>query len=156
VRDRKGPPRLLASDGPKVELALIRRPASDKEHRIGSLFVNPGGPGGSGVDFIRTAPPFALAAFGRLYDMVGFDPRGVGASRPAIRGCQPRLGDRFMTPETLDTRLLLRNAREQLPECQARSGGILPYLTTGNVARDLDRLRAAVGDKEAQLHWPLL
>ena len=75
--------------GEKIDLALIRRPASDRENRIGSLFFNPGGPGGSGVDLVRGAPPAALAAFGRLYDLVGFDPRGVGleqAGRPRLLG----------------------------------------------------------------------
>ena len=134
-------------DGPKLELALIRYRATDREHRIGSLFVNPGGPGGSGIEMIREAPPAALAAFGRLYDVVGFDPRGVGASRPAVKNCGVQYeGDRFMTPETLDGRAVVRAAHEQLRRCHAASGGILPYLTTANVARDLDRLRAAVGD----------
>lgn len=135
--------------GEKIDLALIRRPASDRENRIGSLFFNPGGPGGSGVDLVRGAPPAALAAFGRLYDLVGFDPRGVGLSRPAVRGCSVRFaGNTFMRQETLDVGLILGNARDQIGDCAARSGGVLPYLTTGNVARDLDLLRAAVGDEK--------
>jgi pimeloyl-ACP methyl ester carboxylesterase len=135
--------------GPKVELALIRRPATDREHRIGSLFFNPGGPGGSGVDFVRFAPPPALEAFGRLYDIVGFDPRGVGGSSPPVRDCGvPRDDTRFVRPETADRDALLGRADEQIERCQRGSGGILPYLTTGNVARDLDLLRAAVGDRK--------
>ena len=133
--------------GPEVQIALIRRPASDSEHRIGSLFVNPGGPGGSGIDFVRTAPPGALAAFGRLYDFVGFDPRGVGRSTPAINGCGILYTHRFEMTDSLDLPSLLRRTRDQLRACEAGSGGILPYLTTANVARDLDRLRAAVGDE---------
>ena len=133
--------------GPEVQIALIRRPASDPEHRIGSIFVNPGGPGGSGIDFVRTAPPGALAAFGRLYDFVGFDPRGVGRSTPAINGCGILYTHRFEMTDSLDLPSLLRRTRDQLRACEAGSGGILPYLTTANVARDLDRLRAAVGDE---------
>ena len=133
--------------GPQIDLALIRRPATDREHRIGSIFFNPGGPGGSGVDFVRTAPPGALAAFGRLYDLVGFDPRGIGRSRPAIGGCAWHNSARFEFTDTIALPDLLGRAREQLRSCTAGSGGILPYLTTGNVARDLDRLRAAVGDE---------
>ena len=135
--------------GPQLELALIRRPATDREHRIGSLFFNPGGPGGSGVGFVRFAPPPALAAFGRLYDVVGFDPRGVGASTPAVRDCAFRSGlDRFPRTETLDKPALLRAARDQIRRCEAANGRLLPHLNTANVARDLDRLRAAVGDKK--------
>jgi len=134
--------------GPHLELALIRRPATDREHRIGSLFFNPGGPGGSGVGFVRFAPPPALAAFGRLYDIVGFDPRGVGASTPAVRDCGFRSGlDRFPRTETLDKPALLRAARDQIRRCEAANGRLLPHLNTANVARDLDRLRAAVGDQ---------
>ncbi len=97
---------------------------------------------------MRTAPPGALAAFGRLYDFVGFDPRGVGRSTPAIDGCGILYTHRFEMTETLDLPSLLRRARDQLRGCEAASGGILPYLTTANVARDLDRLRAAVGDEK--------
>lgn len=64
-----------------IEVALVRRPAADPANRIGSLFLNPGGPGFSGIEFVRTAPPpvFQLLA---QFDIVGFDPRGLGASRP--------------------------------------------------------------------------
>ncbi len=133
--------------GAKLELAMIRWPASDRENRIGSLFLNPGGPGGSGVRMVREAPRPALAAFGRLYDIVGVDPRGVGASRPAVQDCGVRYqGDQYLRPETLDREAVVRTARDQLRRCDAASGGILPYLTTANVARDFDLLRAAVGD----------
>jgi pimeloyl-ACP methyl ester carboxylesterase len=69
--------------GRTIELALIRFPAIDREHRIGSLFIHPGGSGGQGVDFVRTAPPPALELIARRFDLVGVDTRGVGASRPA-------------------------------------------------------------------------
>lgn len=65
--------------GATLDLALIRRPAADPARRIGTLFANPGGPGGSGVDFVRTAPPPALALATQRFDFVGWDPRGVGA-----------------------------------------------------------------------------
>src|SRR5688572_14248542 len=85
--------------GAKVRLALIRRPAVDREHRIGTLFLNPGGPGSSGVDFVRGAPPIAFELLPR-FDWVGFDPRGVGASEPAV-DCD-ELAEPFepMTPDT--------------------------------------------------------
>ena len=70
--------------GKRIELALVRDPAASRDDRIGSLFVNPGGPGISGVSFLRGAPEFARDVVGRRFDLVGFDPRGVGASKPAI------------------------------------------------------------------------
>ena len=63
-----------------IEIALDRRPAADPANRIGSLFLNPGGPGGSAIEFVRTAPPAAFQLFAQ-FDVVGFDSRGLGASR---------------------------------------------------------------------------
>jgi len=68
--------------GPRLSLALIRRPALDPERRIGSLFVNPGGPGGSGVDLARYSYADLPAELRRRFDLVGFDPRGVARSAP--------------------------------------------------------------------------
>ena len=137
-------------NGATIELALVRRPAGEPESRIGSLFVNPGGPGGSGIDFVREAPAGALAIIGRRYDIVGFDPRGVGASRPAVDCVDPPPSTepvRFVTPETLDVASLLAAGRDRVERCLAGPHRELaPHLTTANVARDLDLLRAAVGD----------
>ena len=98
------------------------------------------------MNFVRFAPPPALARFSERYDLVGFDPRGVGASSPAVEDCAPAYGSRFARPETLDRGALLTRARDHLRRCLAANRALLPYLTTANVARDLDRLRAAVGD----------
>src|SRR5262249_14330918 len=69
--------------GATIGIALIRLPASDPVHRIGSLFVNPGGPGGSGVDFVRgAATAFWSPGVRARFDIVGFDPRGVARSAP--------------------------------------------------------------------------
>ena len=67
-----------------IELALVRVPATDREHRIGSVFVNPGGPGLSGVQFVRDTAPAVAPILGRRFDIVGVDTRGSGASRPAF------------------------------------------------------------------------
>jgi pimeloyl-ACP methyl ester carboxylesterase len=138
--------------GAKLELALIRRPATDREHRIGSLFMNPGGPGNSGVEFVRTMPPPAQHVVGRRFDIVGFDPRGVGDSKPAVDCADaPASNDpqRFTTPETLDVPALLRDGRAKVHRClTGPHRDVAPYLTTANAARDLDRLRAAVGDEQ--------
>src|SRR5205814_10538052 len=70
--------------GGTISLAVVRLPATDPAHRIGSLFLNPGGPGGSGVDFVRFAGPDLYTPDVRArFDLVGFDPRGITRSSPA-------------------------------------------------------------------------
>lgn len=131
-----------------IELALIRRPAIDQANRIGSLFLNPGGPGGSGVEFVRTAPPVAFQALAR-FDWVGFDPRGVGASQPAV-DCgsdDTPAALTFDRPQTVDPAVLEAEGRAYGLACLERHRELLPHLSTANVARDVDLLRAAVGDE---------
>jgi pimeloyl-ACP methyl ester carboxylesterase len=132
------------------ELALIRLPAPDPARRIGTLFLNPGGPGGSGVELLRDRAS-SFAPLNARFDLVGFDPRGVGASRPAVdclTDSENELFSRqpFLRPEGLSVRRLRAGARYLGGRCLERNPGVLPYLSTANVARDLDLLRAAVGD----------
>ena len=136
--------------GPAVGLALIRLRASDPTHRIGSLVVNPGGPGGSGIDFVRqdATAIFATEILAR-FDIVGFDPRGVGSSTPIH--CLDTL-DHFIpldataaTPASLAD--LLDGANSFAQQCGQRNADLLPHLSTADVARDLDQIRAAVGDE---------
>jgi pimeloyl-ACP methyl ester carboxylesterase len=139
-------------DGPTISIALIRFPASDQAHRIGSLFVNPGGPGGSGVQTVRGIGPALNQIFGGRFDIVGFDPRGVGASTSVrcFTGAQEQA--LFYANEAVFPVGPAAERRYNVKlgvftgRCGARSGALLPYLTTVFAARDLDRLRAAVGD----------
>jgi pimeloyl-ACP methyl ester carboxylesterase len=137
--------------GAELKLAVVRRPATDPTGRIGSLFLNPGGPGGSGVDLVRGEADGALSAFNRHFDLVGFDPRGVGSSDPAVKCLTDDEAKRqFSAPFPWhDTQQLAESlawAAAWTDRCVARNRGILRYLSTANVARDLDVLRAAVGD----------
>jgi pimeloyl-ACP methyl ester carboxylesterase len=134
-------------NGAKVSLAVIRRPAVDQAHRIGSLFLNPGGPGGSAVDFVREVPPVAFQLVSK-FDVVGFDPRGVGASRPAVDCDEESDPAAPMTPDTFDRQTLLARARTLARLCLNRDRAFLASLTTANAARDLDLMRAAVGDRK--------
>jgi pimeloyl-ACP methyl ester carboxylesterase len=139
--------------GKQIELALIRLPASDRAHRIGSLFIHPGGSGGDGIEFLRTAPPGALAPVARRFDVVGVDTRGVGASRPAIDcGVDPeRLGpysQPFARPATLDAPALIARTKAYVRRCQERNGELLAHMSSADMARDFDQLRELVGDKK--------
>lgn len=132
--------------GTKVELALIKLPASDPQQRLGTLFTNPGGPGNSGVRFVREeARAVYTDAVRARFDVVGFDPRGVGASTP-VR-CLPGAAPQPAFPVGREQERAFAAAAQDLGRrCRAGSGALLDHLSTANVARDLDVLRAAVGD----------
>ena len=91
--------------GKQITLALARLPAGDPGRRIGSLFLNPGGPGGSGVDLVPEAGPFLYADEVRArLDLVGFDPRGIARSTPlrCYETCkQRRVGQAALIPPML-------------------------------------------------------
>jgi pimeloyl-ACP methyl ester carboxylesterase len=131
------------------------RATGPRARRVGSLLVNPGGPGESGLSYARQAQqrfsPRLLARF----DIVGFDPRGVGASTP-VRCLTDAETDRFLaldgSPDSNSERqALVRAARSFDRRCQARSGGLLAHIGTRDAARDMDILRAVLGDKK--LHY---
>jgi pimeloyl-ACP methyl ester carboxylesterase len=134
---------------------MERLPATDRAHRIGSLLVNPGGPGASGVDFVRDAAAIYSADLRARYDIVGFDPRGVGASDPVHCLPGPKL-DLFLTLDNMpDTpaqiSALESGAATFAAGCRSESGTLLEHVGTRDVVRDLDVLRAVVGD--AKLNW---
>ncbi|HET6509281.1 MAG TPA: alpha/beta hydrolase [Baekduia sp.] len=134
------------------QVALIKKPATGPGTRLGSLFTNPGGPGASGVDFVRGTADSLYATLNAQYDIVGFDPRGTGASQAAI-DCQVNqetdgiYSIPFATPDT-DPNVLRSKDNKYVRRCVNKNHAILPYVTTGNVARDLDLLRQAVGDQK--------
>lgn len=131
---------------------MIRRLAPDQENRIGSLFVNPGGPGGSGLDFVKDAPGAAFDLFSR-FDIVSWDTRGDGASRPVI-DCTTDAQDEaarlegLVRPATADRAELVAAARAFTRGCEKGANGLLPHMSTADTARDLDLMRAAVGDEK--------
>jgi len=135
--------------GPTVDVALVRRPAGDPARRIGSLLVNPGGPGASGVQRVRrgfTLSPDVAARF----DIIGFDPRGVGDSAPITCGSSVaafRATD--LDPDTLDERAALAAAAQAVAdECAATEGERLAHLGTWEVARDVEVIRRALGEPQ--------
>jgi pimeloyl-ACP methyl ester carboxylesterase len=133
-----------------ISLALIRLPATDQAHRIGSLFTNPGAPGGSGVDFIRAAGTAFPAAIRARFDIIGFDPRGVGASTPVrcfdnVADQQAFFSQFGLFPVGPEEEQAYRQAYQQCEQLNAR---LLPHVSTANVARDMDLLGQAVGDEK--------
>lgn len=133
--------------GRRLDLSVIRRPATDPAQRIGSLFVNPGGPGASGVDFLRSA--FADPGLNQRFDLISWDPRGVGESAPL--DCGDERTRRFRTldsdPDTPAEQEDLQAAARDLAEaCGRADPTVLTSMHTDVTARDLDAVRAAVGD----------
>lgn len=135
-------------------LALIRLPAESGGQRLGSLFVNPGGPGASGIEFVRQAARFVFSPQLRAsFDIVGFDPRGVGGS--AELRCFPDAvaqqafwsGQPQFPYEPVQEPPFIDRTAEYTQLCGSRNAAQLPHLSTASVARDLDRLRQAVGDQ---------
>ncbi len=134
--------------GEHLDLAVIMRPARDRDARRGSLVVNPGGPGVSGVAFLRGAADSFPDAVQDAYDLVSFDPRGVGASHPVdcVKSLDP-LFDQELSPTTAAGRdALVAQFRAIATGCATNAGDVLTHLSTVETAHDLDRLRAALGD----------
>ncbi|WP_030418595.1 alpha/beta hydrolase [Streptomyces sp. SCSIO 75703] len=141
-------------DGRQIDLAVDRVAATGtKAERQGALVYNPGGPGGSGLRFPTrvTGKNAVWANVAKAYDFVGFDPRGVGKSAP-ISCADPQEFAQAPKPDPVpaseaDKRAQRQRARAYAEGCQERSGDLLPYLTTPNSARDLDVIRAALGER---------
>lgn len=138
----------------EIELSVIRHRAGEGD-AVGSLLTNPGGPGASGVDFIRDSLSFAVGGpIVRSFDVIGFDPRGVGAST-AVTCFDAAQMDAYLYDIPKDPRgsagwtAELEERNKAFGEaCDANSGGILPYITTENAARDMDLLRGVLGEEK--------
>jgi pimeloyl-ACP methyl ester carboxylesterase len=132
-----------------IDLAVLRSPATGDD-RIGSLLVNPGGPGASGIEYARSVDVVSEDVHER-YDIVGFDPRGVGASTPIDCLTDAELDELVAIDGAPSDDTALAELRGQYQElaagCAADAGELLPHIGTTNVARDMDVLRAVLGDE---------
>lgn len=132
--------------GRTAQIGVLRKKATDPVRRVGSLVVNPGGPGGSGMEFVPALT--AMIGTGELaqrFDLVGFDPRGVGASTPAVTCFTASERDAMRGAVGEPT---AEGARAVAESCGARTDhGVLATVGTRDVAKDLDVLRAALGDE---------
>lgn len=141
-----------APTGERITVALIRSPATAKAGVQGSIVLNPGGPGGSGLDLVRSlvgdgVEDGAGRRLNRLHALVSFDPRGVGKSTAVkcAKGGAAKvnrgLDDQLQTPVGFAQRLTT-----YIAGCQSLSGTLLPFLGTLDVARDMEQLRLALGE----------
>ncbi|MFW5472612.1 alpha/beta hydrolase [Knoellia sp. CPCC 206450] len=142
-------------DGDTIEVAVLKVPARRGSQRIGSLVVNPGGPGGSGVDYAQAADFIVGSAVRQRFDIVGFDPRGVGRSAPIDCITDPEL-DAFLgqdpTPDdSAEQQEFAANAKGFADECGTNAGPLLGHVSTVDAAKDMDVLRAALGERK--LHY---
>ena len=133
-----------------IELALVRHLARDTDNRIGSLIVNPGGPGYGGSFLAEQASFIYSEGITDRFDVVGFDPRGTGNSSPAV-DCVDEYDPYFgldPSPDDQAEKDALVDSSEEFGElCLERSGEILPYISTEFAARDMDLIRQALGEE---------
>jgi pimeloyl-ACP methyl ester carboxylesterase len=135
--------------GRHISLALDMIPATaPKSQQQGVLLVNPGGPGGSGLSLAVEVAQGLSPEVAARYDIVGFDPRGVGSSVPALScdtgffsGPRPN----YIPASAAAEQVLINRAKTYATDCGQRFGWLLPYMTTEDVARDMDTIRAAFG-----------
>ena len=136
----------------RFSLPVIRLPAADPAERIGALVINPGGPGGSGVEYALGARSgeFTQQVLDR-FDIVGFDPRGVGGSVPAVR-CMtgPQLDTYFAINDdpasAAQFAAVVSESKLYAAQCARNAAPLLPYVSTADAAKDMDVLRAALGE----------
>ncbi|WP_245647299.1 alpha/beta hydrolase [Microtetraspora niveoalba] len=137
-----------APSGEKIGISVIRLPATGK--RIGSLLINPGGPGGSGVDYARAARSVLSEKVRSRFDVIGFDPRGVGESSP-VRCMSGTDLDAYVSldasPDTpAEVTALEEGSKAFAAACGAKAARLLPFVGTADAARDMDVLRGVLGD----------
>lgn len=130
-------------------LYLIRRPANIQSTKIGSMLVNPGGPGFGGSGVAADAEYYFSEELLDRFDIIGWDPRGTGLSTPEV-DCVDKYDEYFgidSTPESPEEKQAIVDASQKFNDkCVARSGEILPYISTQSTARDMDSIRRALGE----------
>jgi pimeloyl-ACP methyl ester carboxylesterase len=138
--------------GPTISLAIMRLPAKDPQHRVGTLFFNPGGPGDGPEDYLTQAETIFTPTLIERFDLVGMDPRGIGNSS------QVRCTVPLITPETTlfpkteqQFQQLRKHNRDVGLNCLDKAGDLVRHTDTVTVARDHEALRQALG--ENKINW---
>jgi pimeloyl-ACP methyl ester carboxylesterase len=138
--------------GRKITLALSEAPATAPvSQRQGVLLFNPGGPGGPGLSWPAIVAQGLNHHVASEYTIVGFDTRGVGSSVPAMH-CDPSFFSRarpdYIPATRAGERVLEARAKAYAADCEKKYGWLLPYMTTQNIARDMDSIRAVMGQQQ--------
>ncbi|MEU9969314.1 alpha/beta hydrolase [Streptomyces malaysiensis] len=134
--------------GKRIDMAISRIKSTAPDQRHGVLLANPGGPGGPGLDMPMLMKESLPESARQKYDLIGFDPRGVGRSTPVTCGLEPE-EENWLRPykeATFDKDVAW--ARDVARKCREKSGATLKHITTRNTARDMDLLRAVLGEKK--------
>ncbi|MDY5151773.1 alpha/beta hydrolase [Actinotignum urinale] len=138
-------------EGKIITIAMKKTPATKKEDKQGTIFLNPGGPGGSGIDMLKMAREYLGSSVMRVFDVIGFDPRGVGKST-AVK-CFPddetkaKYIDTTIPDNTPQYEEKIQNLQKEIADlCEQYSGDLLPFVGTDSAAKDLDILRHLAGD----------
>jgi pimeloyl-ACP methyl ester carboxylesterase len=138
--------------GRTLDIAVTRVKATEPQKRIGSLFFNFGGPGAPAATYVERLGAELFGTLSDRFDIVGVDPRGTGDSEGAIdcgvdQEHEGVYSQRFTTPLNLDVNRLIATDQRYIQRClQRNDADVLPYVTTANTARDIDRVRAALGE----------
>ncbi|MFI7103523.1 alpha/beta hydrolase [Streptomyces sp. NPDC050161] len=144
----KAPLDYRAPGGKRIDLAISRIKSTAPDKRHGVLLSNPGGPGGEGLYMPLVMREELPKSAQQKYDLIGFDPRGVGKSSPVSCGLKPEEEDwlRPYKEKTFDKDVAW--AHDVANKCREKAGDRLPHITTRNTARDMDLLRAVLGEKK--------
>ncbi|MSZ55566.1 MAG: alpha/beta fold hydrolase [Actinobacteria bacterium] len=132
-------------------LKLVKSPAKIRTKRIGSMLVNPGGPGFGGTSIAENASSYLSSDLIDTFDIIGWDPRGTGDSTPHV-DCVDNY-DKYFTADPspqndAERQAVIDISKAFADECQKKSGAILPYISTNATARDMDKIRAALGEQK--------
>ncbi|RKT57057.1 alpha/beta hydrolase [Saccharothrix australiensis] len=135
--------------GDKFDLALARRKATKPAERIGAMLINPGGPGGSGVDFALFADRFFSPRVQERFDIIGFDPRGVARSQPVLCSEDLLVNAPSQYPANqAEFEALARYNRELAADCRKKTGPIYDHVDTISVVNDIEALRRVLGERK--------
>jgi pimeloyl-ACP methyl ester carboxylesterase len=149
----KAPLDYAKPDGAQIKLAVARKKATGPGKRLGSLLVNPGGPGGSAIDYLESYAGIGYPAQVRAqYDMAAMDPRGVASSEPVDCLTNHQMDAYTQVDETPDDAAEVNSLsaayRKFAQGCEAHAAKVLPHVSTVEAARDMDIFRAVLGDKK--------
>jgi pimeloyl-ACP methyl ester carboxylesterase len=138
--------------GERIQLSLVKHPANNKSRRLGTLFVNPGGPGASGVEYGFAAEYIVSPEILAQYDIVGIDPRGVGGSS-AERCLSNKETDRLIASNGppavgLPESEIIAASKMLAEKCKAKLGDRLKHLGSVDVVRDMELMRKVFGEKK--------